>query len=163
MIIFSVSLYLLKFMCAFWNYLIKNPDIITWFLVILGWVIVHFFSKKRDLKNKQREMKVSYLVDTYRLLKSSHVSKNQADFIRAIDDIQLFGSKKTLISLRENLDWYIKDDTDQQHLKKILNALRDDLQGELEIEQTNDDFVFLSTNLGKITKVGDKDFNPDTH
>ncbi len=140
-----------------WCYLTNHPNIITWLLVVLGWVVVHLLSRRRDLKNKKREMKISYLVGTYRQLKGSFVSGDKQAFIHAVDDIQLFGSKTTITLLKRNLHSYIDDNTGKYFPRETLKSLRNDLRKELKIELTDEDFIFLREDINVIRKVRDFD------
>ena len=39
-------------------------------ITIIGWVVAHSFTSKRELKNKQREIKVGYLIEAYQKLEN---------------------------------------------------------------------------------------------
>ena len=67
---------------------------------VCGWFIGHNLSRKRDLENKKKEIRISYLINAFRQFENA-VQKdyNSDEFTKlesAIADIQLFGSKGRL-------------------------------------------------------------------
>jgi len=71
-------------------------NIISIIVAVIGWIIAHYFTSKRDFANKKREIRINYLAEAYRKLErgAMPLSKkyNPGDFESAIADIQLFGN-----------------------------------------------------------------------
>lgn len=128
-------------------------NIISGGIIILGWFVAHRCSKRRDLANKKREMKIAYLTEAYRTLKRSFVSNDPKEFINAIDDIQLFGSKEAFRSLNEELKWYIDNQSWMNNPSPLLKYLRDELRKEIKIDQADEEFIFLSESSSKIIRT----------
>ncbi len=65
--------------------------------IVLGFVS-HFLSKRRDLYNKKKEIRIKYLIEDYKRIErgSMPVSKryDKGEFEEAIADIPLFGKSK---------------------------------------------------------------------
>ena len=40
--------------------------LVTVIVAVVGWIIAHYFTSRRDLSNKRREIQTSYLIDAYR-------------------------------------------------------------------------------------------------
>lgn len=112
------------------------PLLITAVVTIFGWYIVHLFAAKRDRKNKQRELRVNYLIEAWRKLEYSANRKNvdMTEYIeKPIADIQLFGTKKQVelsIKIAHELA-----EQQESSLIDLLTELRKDLRRELDLEQ----------------------------
>ena len=50
------------------NFGLLIPLLVTTLVAILGWVVAHAFARSRDRANKQREIRVNYLIQAYRQL-----------------------------------------------------------------------------------------------
>ena len=71
----------------------------TGLVTVLGWWVVNFFSKRRDIENDRRKLQTEYLLEAYRRLEgASHREGRQKEFEgqleSAIADIQLLGTAK---------------------------------------------------------------------
>lgn len=73
------------------------PLLITATVTIFGWYIVHIFASRRDRKNKQKELRINYLIEAWRKLEYTS-NRKEIDLIeyleKPIADIKLFGTKK---------------------------------------------------------------------
>ena len=116
-----------------WDLLI--PLLISTFLAIVGWFIVHLLNSKRDRINKKRDLKVQYLLEAYRKLETASNRKDNSrlrDLESAVADIQLFGNARQ-IQLAQN---FARDfcTTKSAELSDLLGELRQDIRKELSLE-----------------------------
>ena len=75
--------------------------LVTIFLAVVGWYIGHYFTTKRDVKNKQRELVTEHLIHAYRIITTevSHRKESEERNIKLenlLSDIQLFGSDEQI-------------------------------------------------------------------
>ncbi|HGF7228226.1 TPA: hypothetical protein AB5B86_003675, partial [Vibrio cholerae] len=49
-----------------WQFLF--PVIVSILLAVFGWVVGHKLTSQRDIRNKQRELRVKYLLEAYEVL-----------------------------------------------------------------------------------------------
>jgi hypothetical protein len=65
-------------------------------VVILGWYVAHYLTRKRDQANKRRDPRIQYLIEAYRNLEFASNRPLTADLApyleKAVADIQLFGT-----------------------------------------------------------------------
>ena len=114
------------------------PLLVTTFVALSGWVIVHYFNSKRDLLNKRRELRVQYLIEAYRRLEAvshaNNLKERRLDVESAIADIQLFGTPQQIqLAVK-----FAKELSEKEiaSLDELLTDLRKDLRAELELEKT---------------------------
>lgn len=120
------------------------PLIITSTITILSWGILHFLSKRRDLLNKKKEIRINYLIQAWRLLEAASNRNNNnlsSNIETAIADIQLFGTKKQ-IELAQKFAEEIATHKSSSSLE-LLILLREDLRNELKLEKVPNKFKFL--------------------
>jgi hypothetical protein len=103
-------------------------------LAVVG--LTHLFTSRRDLANKRREQRISYLVGAFRLLaKANHhprLYEIAGEVQQAVADIQLFGTSKQVAMAREfAMELGTKQSAD---IDGLLVALRDDFRAELGAE-----------------------------
>ena len=109
-----------------------------------GWITAHYFTSKRELKNKKREILVKFLIEVYQKLenciqrKPTEVGK---DLEYVIANIQLFGSNEQII-LAKNIANEIAN-KGSSDLEKLLKSLRLDLRKELQLTDTEENIQFL--------------------
>ncbi|WP_152220962.1 hypothetical protein [Pseudomonas sp. SCB32] len=115
----------------------------------------HHLTSTRDQKNKRREQRAGYLINTFRVFSrmSNHpaIHEISLEIENAISDIQLFGTKEQINEVQKIVtDLAInKEDSD---LNKILTLLRDDLREELGAEPITGDIMWI--------KISPKKHNP---
>lgn len=116
---------------------------------IVGWFFLHFLSKRRDFKNKKKEIRINYLIKAWRLLEDasnrSNNDKNQ-NIESAIADIQLLGTQKQIV-LAQKIATEISTNGTGYTLD-ILTELRADLRKELGLEKV-ENFKFLRFSYDK--------------
>jgi cell division protein FtsL len=112
------------------------PLLITALVTIFGWYIVHLLSARRDRKNKQRELRVNYLIEAWRKLEyaSNRKGVDAKEYVeRPIADIQLFGTKNQIeLTIKIANELAEKQGT---NLIGLLTELRQDLRKELNLQQ----------------------------
>lgn len=124
----------------------------TSIITVLGWYFVHNLNRLRDIQNKRKELRVSYLIEVWRKL--NHVSNRSTDrteeeemnerlvFLeQIITDIQLFGSS-TQIGLAKQILSELKKEG-KVNLDKLLNDLRSSLREELSLEPIEERVFFF--------------------
>ncbi|MEO8361455.1 MAG: hypothetical protein ABI672_15590 [Vicinamibacteria bacterium] len=116
------------------------PLIITTGVATTGWHMADLYSKRRDRANKQRDLRVQYLIEAYRRIETLCGREDPAavpveairGFESAITDVQLFGSSGQIdLARRIAAEIETASSTDPRHL---LADLRADLRRELQLE-----------------------------
>ncbi|QIR76606.1 hypothetical protein FA592_10380 [Sulfurospirillum diekertiae] len=120
--------------------------IITICLAVLGWLIAHSFTAKRDLKNKQREISITHLINAYRILTNDVSHRELTDernekLENILADIQLFGSQEQ-VELAKNLAVTVAAGG-QFELDPLINSLRNNLRKELNLSKVEDNVQWL--------------------
>lgn len=129
---------------------------ITLSLTILGWFIVHIQSKKRDLINKKKELRIQYLINTWQLLENAAsrnvLNRSQAEGLeKAFADIQLFGTTKQITLAHKIVS--IASKKGEANVIELLKELCNDLRKELDLENPeNSELVFFRSDDIKFKK-----------
>ncbi len=112
------------------------PLLITTFIAIIGWIVVHWLAAARDRAIKRRELRVSYLIDAFRRIADAcnrEPSVEHSRFLEsAISDVQLFGTTSQVKLAHEFATRMVSSGTGD--LTKLLQELRDDLRYELGLD-----------------------------
>lgn len=126
-------------------------QIIVAIVAFSGAWLAHSLATSRDRKNKRREQRIGYLIGAYRTLESisnrspaSGVERYMSDMERlesAIADIQLFGSRRQIDLGKAMVTAFVTNGT--VSLDDLLEELRKDLRGELQLEGVSGRLVFL--------------------
>ncbi|WED42225.1 hypothetical protein [Legionella cardiaca] len=133
-----------------WSYILNSnffsitiPAVVT----ILGWLFVSWQRNKEAIKERQREINISYLINAHRVLSNwvhnENLTQDEKDQIEGvIADIQLLGSNRVINTLNNFLDSYNKggDPT------RLLDTLVSDLRSELNMEQITSKRKFFRFN-----------------
>ena len=127
------------------NLALLTPLIITTAVAVLGWIVAHRLTSKRDLANKRRELKIKYLIDAYRQLESaanrSDASSKWSALESAIADIQPFGTPKQVDMAKVFAEEFA--DHQSASLDALLFNLRETLRTELQLEPVNARIKYL--------------------
>lgn len=79
-----------------WKILV--PTTIATAVAVIGWVVAHKLNAERDIKNKQREIRIKYLSEAYdvfiELGRNIDILGNYREVERAIGYIHLYGNSK---------------------------------------------------------------------
>ena len=118
--------------------------IISIVVAVLGWIIAHYFTSKREIKNKRREIRVEFLIRAYLKLENAiqrEFNEISADLESVSADIQLFGTEEQILLVKTILDDLAnKGDAD---LVYLLKSLRYDLRAELQLSHTEEIIQYL--------------------
>lgn len=105
---------------------------------LIGIMIGHWLSRKRDFENVKREIRINYLIEAYRKLERGAVPQakcfNKGDFESAIADIQMLGNPDQV-----NIAYQFAiraSQGDGSKLQELLENLRIELRKELSIKNT---------------------------
>lgn len=115
-------------------------------LATTGWFAVHHLTANRERASKQRDVRVSYLIQAYRDIGAAALRQpNSEQFVKleyAFHDIQLFGSASQIAKLQAAASqWEASGGAD--HLKSLLADLREGLRRELELPATEAQIIFF--------------------
>jgi hypothetical protein len=111
----------------------------TLIIVIIGWIIVHYFTSIRDAKNKRREISINHLISSYEILtneisqRPQNKERNQK-IEKMISQIQLCGTSEQ-IKLVIELVSEIK--SGNGNLDPLINNLKNNLRAELGLTPIN--------------------------
>lgn len=112
------------------------PLIITSIITMLGWFFLHSLTKQRDKHNKQKDLRINYLIEAWRKLEHAANRKNvdTLEYLeKPIADIQLFGTKKQIEMVQALAKEIVE--TENANLTELLTELRQDLRKELNLEK----------------------------
>jgi hypothetical protein len=113
-------------------------------VAFVGAWLAHTFAANRDLKNKRRDQRISYLIEAYRRLEFVSNRPSLTDLQpmeSAVADIQLFGSPSQIRLAQAFVTEFAT--TKSTSLDAILTELRKDLRSELQLESVPDKLLFL--------------------
>lgn len=130
-------------------------------VVVVGWIISHWLSARREREGKRREQRIAYLLDSFRALsRANHhprLYEIADDLEQAITDIQVLG-KPAQVELAKELAIQLAANG-AANLDPLLIALRDDLRNELGREPYQGRLVWLR--VGKRGASTPLDSSPD--
>lgn len=118
--------------------------LITVLLAIIGWIAAHYFTSRRDVQNKKREIRVKFLIEVYQKLENAiqrPAKKVGNDLEYVVATIQLFGSNEQIL-LAKNIANDIANNGSAD-LEPLLKSLRTDLRKDLKLSKTDDGIQFL--------------------
>lgn len=125
-----------------WELLI--PLLVTSTTTVVSWFFLHRKDKERDIANKQKELRVNYLIDAWRRLEFA-VNRKELNTVESIErpiaDIQLFGTLKQ-IELAQKVANEMATDK-KGNLNDLLEELRQDLRKELKLEKAPIEIKYL--------------------
>jgi len=136
------------------NWQLLWPLLVTTVVAIGGWIVAHYFTSRRDLKNKRREIRSDYLVQAYRRLEAGAcrgpidaTSDYGKDFESAVADVQLFGTEDQ-IRMAKDLATSIAEHRKDASAGTLLLSLRDALRQELDLGTVNEEPIHFRLNQG---------------
>ncbi len=121
-------------------------SIIGILIIVVGWFVGYFLSKRQDVINKRKEIRINYLINAWKLIEESANRKDgkmNKNLEVAVADIQLFGSKKQIELMQKFVDEFTKNKS--ADTLELLIDLRKDLREELNLEKVPNIFKFLRT------------------
>src|SRR6218665_822827 len=114
------------------------PLLITCMLKMVGWYVLHSVARKRDKENKQKELRINYLIEAWRRLEyaSNRKGVDTIEYLeKPIADIQLFGTIKQIEIAQKFADSLVNNQ--EGNLIELLEELRQDLRKELNFEKAS--------------------------
>ncbi len=115
------------------------PLLITTVVAIIGWYVAHGLNMRRDREAKRRELQLQFFIDAYRRIESVTNRSLSPESGRVLEsattDIQLFGTANQVRLVQEFVTTYAENR--KAPIQPLLNALRDDLRRELDLEVTS--------------------------
>ncbi len=122
---------------------------ITVGIAVIGWIVAHYFSSRRDKKLKRREIITTHLINAYRILANDIANRgfndeNNKQMENLLSDIQLFGSIEQ-VDLAQSLITKVTSGGEFD-LVLLINALRKDLRKELGLTPVENDMRWLRFN-----------------
>ncbi|WP_152597747.1 hypothetical protein [Novilysobacter arseniciresistens] len=115
------------------NWEILIPTTIATVVAVAGWIVAHKSNAARDVRNKQREIRVQNLAEIYDVLlelgRNINIVPNHRDVERAVNRIHLYGNVKQ-IRLCEKFVQDITETGKATHTDltvEIRNSIREDL------------------------------------
>jgi hypothetical protein len=124
------------------EYIIKILS--TAIIAVFGWVVANYFTSRREVKNKQREIKVKYLIEAYQKLENCILRDLKdvgKDLESSVANIQLFGSEKQIKLAKKIANDISKNGS--ADLESLLKSLRTDLRKELQLSENDSNVQFL--------------------
>lgn len=81
-----------------WELLI--PTTLATLVAVVGWIVAHRSNAARDIRNKQREIRVKYLTEIYEVLwelgRNVDIIPTHREVENAVSRIQLYGSERQI-------------------------------------------------------------------
>jgi hypothetical protein len=114
--------------------------IVSAIIAVLGWIVVHFLSQKRQIEEKKREIRVKYLREAYQTLANiaDHDLNPESlkSFQSALNDIQLFGSRSQITIVGD----LVKSMTNKEpaDLNELLKHLRNEIRTSIGLDGIDD-------------------------
>ena len=103
---------------------------------LLGLILGHWLTRRRDFEHQKREIRINYLIEAYRKLDRGAVPNakkfDKGDFESAIADIQMLGNLEQVNIAYEFANCAAKGDGSK--LQQLLENLRRELRNELSIK-----------------------------
>lgn len=110
--------------------------VVTVSIAVAGWSIAHYFTVKRDVSSKRRELVTQHLIEAYQILTNdiSHrelTKEREEKLENMLTQIQLFGSIEQIRLAKELIDGLANKKSFE--LDPLINNLRDDLRKQLNL------------------------------
>ncbi len=115
-------------------------------VAVIGWIIAHYFTSKRDKKNKQNELVIDQLIEAYKVL-TNEINNRELTYERKLKleeivaNLQLLGSKKQIELVKQMTESIVSND--EFDLDKLVNSLRSDLRARLDLEPIHGNVKWL--------------------
>ena len=109
--------------------------LVTIFISLIGWVIAHRFTSRRDLENKKRETKIDLSIRAYESI-SLWMSEPDGgeplkDLINTLILIQCFGSETQVENAKKALRSISENSNRVDGLGDLVSSLRDDFRTDI--------------------------------
>ncbi len=120
--------------------------LITTILAVLGWILGHYFNTKRDQSLKRREIIISHLINSYRVLTNDIVQRNESAernkiIENILSDLQLFGTIQQIDLSKKLVDDIVNGG--EFLLDPLTTNLRNDLRKQLGLKEVEGNIKWL--------------------
>jgi hypothetical protein len=127
--------------------------LMTIVLAVIGWIIGYYFTTRKDINQKRRDISIEHLINAYRILTNeiSHRKETQESNIKLeniLSDIQLFGSLEQ-VNLAKDLADTVASGGEFQ-LDPLINSLRNDLRKMIGLKKIKGNVKWLRYKDGKL-------------
>ena len=127
--------------------------VITIALAVVGWLIGHYFTTRRDIENKRRDLVIRHLIEAYRILTNEISQRDQTGerdlkLEILLSDIQLFGTPEQVELAKQLADDIVAGGLFE--LDDLTNSLRDELRKQLKLASINGNVKWLRINASKV-------------
>ena len=124
-----------------WEVILERyiPLLLAAVLAVFGWHKVDNLAAERDRTNRQRDLRIQYLISAYGKLANASGrdpkpgSQYFEDMETAMADIQLFGSDSQIEKAKKTMDKF--QETGCGPVNELLTELRDDLRQEMDLSR----------------------------
>jgi hypothetical protein len=128
--------------------------VITIFLAVIGWIVGYYFTTRKDINQKRRDISIEHLINAYRILAHELTERPLTDERKAkleliISDIQLFGSPEQVRLAKELVDAIIHGEGDKFDLDLLINSLRSDLRRHIGLSRIDGNVRWLRFYMNK--------------
>lgn len=109
-------------------------------LTLSGWIVVHMLSRKREIEQKKREIRVKYLREAYLKLATvadrGSLQQNLHDIQDAFNDIQILGEESQI----ELIGKFIEEVNSGKSpaINELLKQLRNEIREHIGLEALDD-------------------------
>lgn len=123
--------------------------LITIVLAVIGWIIGYYFTTRKDINQKRRDISIEHLINAYRIL-TNEITQRKATkesnikLENILSDIQLFGSYEQ-VQLAKDLADAIASKGDFE-LDPLINSLRNDLRKMIGLKKIRGNVKWLRYN-----------------
>ena len=105
--------------------------LITVILAAIGWIIAHYFTSKRDLENKKREIRINLSIEVFKAISLWMTEPKAGDSLKGLANalilVQFFGNESQINIAKDALKSMEKPNT-VENLGDLISSLRDDFR-----------------------------------
>ncbi|MGY0626869.1 MAG: hypothetical protein ACW7DS_14275 [Paraglaciecola chathamensis] len=123
--------------------------IVTIVLAVIGWMVGNYFTTRRDVANKRRELVITHLIEAYHIITNevSHREESEERNLKLehlLSDIQLFGSQEQIAIVKQLADDVAAGGVFE--LNPLIASLRNDLRKQLNLPEISGNIKWLRFN-----------------
>jgi hypothetical protein len=138
--------------------------LITIIMAVIGWIVGYYFTTRKDINQKRRDISIEHLINAYRILTNeiSHrkeTKDNNTKLENILSDMQLFGSEEQVQLAKDLADTVAAGGEFQ--LDPLINSLRNDLRKMIGLKKVKGNVKWLRYN-DELQLKKDNDFKEKT-
>lgn len=110
-------------------------------IAVLGWIIGHILTSRREIHQKRREIRIKHLREAY--LNLAHIADSGGDIVKnisllqaSLNDIQLFGGNSQIKLLEKFISEL--NEIDSAQMNDLIKALRNEIRAHLKLSTINE-------------------------